>query len=143
MRAKLIHTAIGIAALLCSFACVLFACVIGAAPVFEGGKGYEFYMGANSSSLVVPSNNPALDKLLLGKVAGEKAEYENIDIKLLEARFHARLQFIEEACGVTNYYYRSPDLGDCVYLNGYAVNLHIAVSGSRAAAGTPLIFGGI
>lgn len=143
MRGRLIHTIVGVAAVLGCFACALFAfALLRLSPAFEKGTGYEFYLGANSSSLMVKSDCPAWDKLRLGRVAGEKTEYENAEREQIESKFHARLLFTEEACGVVNYYYYSPDLGACVYVNGYCVNLHIAVSQSRTAVGTPLIFGG-
>lgn len=142
MRGRLIHMLIGSAAVLCCFVCALFAVILRSSPVFEKGTNYEFYLGADSSSPIVSSDRPAFDKLRLGKVAGEKTEYESADLSALENRYRARLLFTEEVCGTVNYYFYSPELGDCVYLNGYAVNLHIAVAGMRTAVGTPLIFGG-
>ena len=60
----------------------------------------------------------------------------------LKEKYRAELLFTEESCGVVNYYMYSPLLGNCVFLNGYAVNLHVAVGAEQTAAGTPLVFGG-
>lgn len=125
-------------------ACVLAVCVFRYLPVFGQAESYRFYLGASSSARSFASESPLIDKLMAERVAGESAEYRGDRYAELKELFRARLLFREEACGVVNYYLYSPYLGDCVYLNGYAVNLHIAVekSGERTAAGTPLIFGG-
>lgn len=125
--------------------CAAFGCALLRAPVFEGGERYEFYLGASSSQTIVPSQTPARDKLLLSGlsgVAGESARYEGDCAAEIAARFGAKLQFTEEACGVVNYYMYAPALGGGVRLNGKTVNLHIAVGNGQTAAGTPLIFGG-
>lgn len=112
------------------------------APAFENGKDYTFYLGANSSAQAVSSNNPALDKLLLGNVKGESVRYEGNRYALLKEKYQAELLFTEEVCGIVNYYLYSSDFCGAVELNGCAVNLHIAVSGEETVIGTPLIFGG-
>lgn len=122
--------------------CVLFAAFLSLSPVFEGGTGYELYLGASSSALTVRTENPALDKFLLGNVAGESVRYEGNRLEEIAKKYHAEVLFTEEAAGVVNYYCYSSYLGGCVLLDGYAVNLHIAVSAEQTAAGTPLIFGG-
>lgn len=122
-------------------ACALCALVLLHAPVFERGEGYEIYYGASSSALVKTTSSPALDKAL-GGVRGESVRYDGDRREEIEARYRAKLLFTEEVCGVTNYYYHSPLLGEGVEVNGATVNLHVAVSASRTAAGTPLIFGG-
>lgn len=123
-------------------ACALFAFSLKSSPVFENGDRYEFYLGVSSSAPVVSSQNPALDKLLLGYTAGESVRYEGDRREELCEKFRAELLFCEEAGGAVNYYCYSPLLGDPVFVNGYAVNLHVAVRGGNTAAGTPLIFGG-
>lgn len=122
-------------------ACALFACVLRAAPAFEGGEYYEFYLGASSSSLVLPSENPARDKLFL-RTAGESVRYEGNRWEELKIRYRAEVLFTEEAGGVTNYYCYSPCFTKSVSIGGYTVNFHVAVSAERTAAGTPLVFGG-
>ena len=121
--------------------CALFVLLLILSPVFAGGSGYELYTCATSSSQIIHTEHPFLEKLTL-RVRGESARYEgDKSAELIEA-FRARLLFCEEACGVKNYYLYSPFLGEGVAVNGYTVNLHIAVSGEQTAAGTPLIFGG-
>ena len=123
---------------------VLAVCVARHLPAFGQAESYRFYLGASSSATSFSSDSPLKDKLTAAGIAGESAEYEGNRIAELKELFRARLLFQEEACGVVNYYLYSPLLGACVYLNGYAVNLHIAVKedGTRTAAGTPIIFGG-
>lgn len=128
-------------AALCAVAAV-FAVLLIHAPVFEKGESYELYFGANSSALSAYTQNPLLDKLLLGGVAGESVRYTGDRYEEIKERFSAELLFTEEACGVVNYYLYSPMLGGGVLLCGQTVNLHVAVSGEQTAAGTPLIFGG-
>ena len=78
---------------------------------------------------------------------------ESVEVLLTEAdgfvesaleRYGAAVQFVEEVDGVTSYYCYSPYLARKVFLQGRAVNLHIAVRESDGAAvvGTPIIFGG-
>lgn len=125
-----------------SAACALFACVLRSAPAFEGGEHYEFYLGASSAALILPSENPARDKLLLGGTAGESVRYEGDRWEELKIRYRAEVLFTEEAGGVTNYYCYSPCFTESVWIGGYFVNFHVAVSAERTAAGTPLVFGG-
>lgn len=111
-------------------------------PRFERGEGYELYRGTSSSSPIVQTASPFLDKLRMGGAAGESVRYEGDRAEELAASFRARLVFSEEQGGVKNYYLFSPFLGEGVELCGKRVNLHIAVRENRTAAGTPLIFGG-
>lgn len=112
------------------------------APVFEGGYGYEFYLGESSSAQIVRTPSPALQKLFLCGVRGESVRYEGDVSQELLSRFRAEVVFSEEADGVLNLYCRSPLLREEIALCGHAVNLHIAVGRGQTAAGTPLIFGG-
>lgn len=130
--------AVLVGAVVCVFS-LLFLCH---SPVFERGTAYELYYGANSSSLMKATKNPVLDKVFSAGVAGESVRYEGDRREEIEARYQAKLLFTEEAAGVTNYYYFSPVLGRGVTLYGHEVNLHVAISSSGTAAGTPLIFGG-
>jgi len=142
MRGKLLHAALAAVTVLCAALCAVFAYALRTSPAFERGEDYTFYMGASSSSLSVSSENPALDKLLLHGVAGESTRYFGDRYEDLKEKYRAELLFTEEACGVVNYYMYSPLLGNCVFLNGYAVNFHVAVGAEQTAAGTPLVFGG-
>lgn len=49
---------------------------------------------------------------------------------------------VQESADVTDYYYYSAYLSGGVTVAGVPVNLHIAVRGSAASVGSPLIFGG-
>lgn len=122
--------------------CAVFSLLLTRSPVFERGESYELYHGANSSSLLTVTDRPVYDKLLFQSLAGESVRYTGNRYEALKTRFRARLLFTEEAAGVTNYYLYSPLLGSGVALAGYSVNLHVAVSETQTAAGTPLIFGG-
>lgn len=120
-------------------ACGAFAYALTRSPVFDG-EGYELYTGTSSAGVIV-TDAPAAVKLTL-PVAGESARWEGDRAAELLERFDAKVLFCEEVCGTRNYYCSSPLLGEGVLLRGVRVNLHIAVSGSRTAAGTPVIFGG-
>ncbi len=135
-------TAGGILTLLsCALLLLLFLFIL-RAPLFAGGKNYVFYTGNSSSAQQIFSQNPALDKLTLGNIKGESAEYDGNRLQEIVKTFQARLVFCEEACGVKNYYFYSERLSSAVYLNGEAVNLHVALRESSTAVGSPLIFGG-
>ncbi len=129
----------GIAIIGACIACGAFAYALTRSPVFDG-KDYELYTGTSSDEIIV-TDTPAIDKFVT-PVAGESARWEGDRAAELLERFDARVLFCEEVCGTRNYYCSSPLLGEGVLLRGVRVNLHIAVSGSRTAAGTPVIFGG-
>ena len=139
---RFIYGTFGTLFVLVAVACGVFLFVLLRAPAFEQGESYTFYMGKNSSSLVIFSDCPALEKLILGDVKGESVQYSGNQFYELKTKFRAKLLFTEESCGVTNYYLYSPVLGGGVLINGQPVNLHIAVSAEKTVAGTPLIFGG-
>lgn len=136
---RIMGTVKGIAAIGACFVCGMFAYALTRSPVFDG-EGYELYTGTSSAEVIV-TDAPAAVKLTL-PVAGESARWEGDRAAELLERFDARVLFCEEVCGTRNYYCSSPLLGEGVLLRGVRVNLHIAVSGSRTAAGTPVIFGG-
>ena len=120
--------------------CIVFAYALVHAPVFERGERYEFYVGTSSEEVVL-ANSP-LEKLFLKNIKGESVRYSGDRAEALMGRFHAKILFTEEAAGVTNYYCYTSQLKGGVLLNGYCVNLHIAVGNEQTAAGTPVIFGG-
>ena len=113
-----------------------------ARALFEGGYGYEFSRGASSSAGIERAEDPVLYKLLT-PVAGESVRYAGDRYEALKAQFGAELCFTEEACGVKNYYLYAPRLGGGIRMGEHVINLHIAVSGSQTAVGSPVIFGGI
>lgn len=138
---KLFHACIAFATVALSLGAFVFTLLLYRAPAFEKGNGYELYFGASSSAQCIRTEHPLLYKLTCAP-KGESVRYEGERYEELKEKFGATLLFTENVCGVTNYYLYSPLLGEPVLLNGYAVNLHLAVSGEQTAAGTPLIFGG-
>ena len=120
--------------------CLVVVYALAKSPVFERGERYEFYTGTSSDQIVL-ARSP-LEKLTLSNIKGESVRYEGDRAQELISRFQAKILFIEEAAGVVNYYCYSPFLEGAVELRGERVNLHIATSGERTAAGTPIIFGG-
>lgn len=132
---------LGILTVLGVVLCAAFCYLLLRAPVFEKGESYTFYLGRSSSALMKETDRPALQKIFLD-VKGESAVFEGDRLEELEEKFHARLLFTEEAAGIKNYYFFSPDLGAGVKIGNDTVNLHIALGRGRTAAGTPLIFGG-
>ena len=120
--------------------CLIFAYALIHSPVFQRGERYEFYTGTSSGGIISASS--PLEKLTLSGVKGESVRYDGDRAEELLALFQAKVLFVEEAAGVTNYYCYAPALESAVSLNGHCVNLHIAVNGEKTAAGTPVIFGG-
>lgn len=132
----------GLCIIAAAFAAGAFAYLLTRAPLFEGGYGYEFSRGASSSAGIERAEDPVLYKLLT-PVAGESVRYAGDRYEALKAQFGAELCFTEEACGVKNYYLYAPRLGGGIRMGEHVINLHIAVSGSQTAVGSPVIFGGI
>ena len=120
--------------------CLLFVYALLHSPVFQKGERYEFYTGTSSDDIITATS--PLEKLLLTGIKGESVRYDGDRVEELLAHFGARVLFVEEAAGVTNYYCYAPALGNAIVLNGQRVNLHIARSSAKTAAGTPVIFGG-
>lgn len=139
---RIVHTIKTALVILGAIVCAAFVFVLVLSPVFPKGERYELYLGESSSALCVETDTPFLDKLRLGGVRGESVRYNGDCAEELISRYHARVLHVETVCGVTNYYCYTPLLGNSVCVDGYGVNLHIAVSGAQTAAGTPLIFGG-
>ena len=84
----------------------------------------------------------------LSRVRGESVHFEigagekETLAKDVAKVYGAEIVAIEEACGVISYYAYAPKFQGGVLVNGKRVNLHIAVSETQAAVGTPIIFGG-
>ena len=138
---KILNSCKAFAVIFLSLGAALFALLLYRAPVFTKGEGYELYFGTSSSAQCVRTEHPALLKLQYS-IKGESVRYAGNKYEEIKEQFDATLLFTECVNGVTNYYMYSPRLGDTVSIGGYAVNLHVAVSGEQTAAGTPLIFGG-
>ena len=139
---RFFYGACGVGVMLLSLAAGAFVFALSRTPVFADGEGYEISAGASSSAAIVQTDDAFAYKLFHA-AAGESVRYEGDVAARLIKEFSAKLCFYEQACGVSHYYLYTPRLGEGVFLNGYAVNLHIAVRGERTVAGTPLIFGGV
>lgn len=124
-----------------AFGCALFLYALFRAPAFETGSVYSYYLGT-SSAPIITTQNAALTKFTLGNLNGEGTCYAGDHYEKIKEKFAAELLFQEEAAGVINYYMYSPKLSGGVSINGYLVNLHVAVTGEQTKVGTPIIFGG-
>lgn len=116
------------------------------APLFAGAQSYLFYSRSASSQAEIvwadAEDAARVRRSLFGRT-GESAVFDSAEGALAQAEeYGAQLLFCERAGDVTNYYYYSPRLGGCVYVAGFAVNLHVALRGEGGCAGSPLIFGG-
>ena len=105
-----------------------------------------FYLDA-TSSFALRSNQITLENF--NRVRGESVRFERLEEKSAEeiaretlALYGAELLFCEKACGVESFYAFSPQLFQGVLVNGRTVNLHIAVSETAVAVGSPMIFDG-
>ncbi len=132
----------GLLSAACALLCGVFLYVLCRAPVFAAGERYTLYLGDSSSARMVAAEDPLLAKLRLGNVRGESVQYDGDRYEELKERYRAVLLFTETAGGTTNYYLYSPLIRGGIGFGGHTVNLHIAVSGEKTAAGTPVIFGG-
>lgn len=114
---------------------------VGAA--FTKGEGHAYYIGSASSVATVYESASALPaELIFIGVRGESAYMPGGDRAALEKQYSAELLFEERAGDTVNYYYYSPSFHSFIYINGFAVNMHIAVRGNDLSIGTPIIFGG-
>lgn len=114
---------------------------VGAA--FTKGEGHAYYIGSSSSQAAVYESARALPAgLVFSCVGGESAYMCGAERTALEEEYSATLLFEEKAGDTVNYYYYSPLFHTFIYINGFAVNLHIAVRGEKLCIGTPIIFGG-
>lgn len=114
----------------------------GVGAAFEGGKNHVYYLSSSSESTALVSENALPARLLYSSVGGESAAFTGATREEIEKEYSAVLVLEESAAGVNNYYYYSPLFSRFVYINGLAVNFHIAEDGELLVAGTPIIFGG-
>lgn len=85
----------------------------------------------------------------LARVKGESVRFgidagetpEEIAKRIAE-QYGAEILFAEEACGVVSYYCHTDDWTESVEIGGERVNLHVAVSETQCAVGTPIVFDG-
>lgn len=57
-------------------------------------------------------------------------------------KFDAKILLQESTSDVISYYCYTPRWQETIFVRGYTVNLHIAVSKDRVVVGAPIIFGG-
>lgn len=114
----------------------------GAGSAFGDGEKHVYYLSSSSESAAVASDNAIPALFLYSSVGGESAAFTDKTRREIEEEYSASLLFKESSAGVNNYYYYSPRFSRFVYINGVAVNFHIAEDGELLVAGTPIIFGG-
>ena len=114
--------------------------------LFDGAQSYTFYAQSESSQaqIILADASEALAvKWSIASLTGESARYESAEDAFAQAeKYRAELMIVRTVQDVTDYYYYSPCLGGGVDLEGKRINLHIAVRGTSANIGSPLIFGG-
>lgn len=79
----------------------------------------------------------ALDEYKGGRYASSEQLAET-----LAREFDAEILIKEEACGVTSYYCHTALWQDEIFVEGQAINLHIAIGEKNCVVGAPIIFGG-
>ncbi len=142
----------GVTACLKSWAAVALAVlIVGVGMLFKGSAlskidGERTYYLHSASSWA--SCKSELDLLDLPFVKGESvsvtvADGVNFAQGIIQT-YEAEVLFVEETADAVSYYCFSPNISNCISLNGRAVNLHIAVAVQRESVvvGTPIIFGG-
>ena len=110
-----------------------------------------FFLGSASSQALIKTELILSD---LSKVKGECVSFaletyeggryllsDDIASAIAE-EFDAKILIKEEVADVTSYYCYTPRWGDEILLAGQPINLHVAVSKTQCAVGTPIIFGG-
>ncbi len=104
-----------------------------------------FYLDSPSSQGVRKEQLSPLD---IFRVEGESVRFartgegEDELVTRIRDMFGARVMFSETACGVTSYYCYVSEWDNGIDLNGEVINLHIALSETACAVGTPIIFDG-
>ncbi len=103
-----------------------------------------FYLDSPSSQCLIKKNLSLFD---IPRVTGECVRFplsreKNEVVTDILSRYSASVLFEERIDGVTSYYCHTGDWGGGVWLNGRQVNLHIALSDTQCAVGSPIIFGG-
>lgn len=137
--------------------CTLTALALGIALLFGGFTYAEssvllnetqgarvYYLDSASSQSLIKTELALCD---LPRIRGESvwfAHTENVK-SLAEKIFQdygAEIAFVEESDDVISYYGYARGLGKPIFVQGHAVNLHVAATEARCVVGTPIIFGG-
>lgn len=135
------------------FACACFALVcalcrtanVSRLRAFDGARAFYLHSASSQSLMKTTLGLSDIDDIRGESVTIERTfsdgERTAFVAEILE-KYDAEI-IIEEACGeVVSYYCYTPNFRERVYVNGKAVNLHIAIAANRAALGVPLVFGG-
>lgn len=82
----------------------------------------------------------------LGNVSGECLFFDcalpREEVEKTLKRLRAEFSFSESGEDFSNYYFYSPLLPECVYVNGRRVNLHLSFAKGKTSLAYPLAFGG-
>lgn len=103
-----------------------------------------FYLDSPSSQGLIKSKLRLYD---VSRVRGESVSFTHQDepqslaLQIFQD-YGGEVAFVEKVGDVISYYGYAQDLGNALCLDGYAVNLHVAVTEGRCVVGTPIIFGG-
>lgn len=140
----------GISALLATlFACVFCFCITSGnvckLSKIEGKR--TFYLDSASSQSLRKS---VLEFTDFFRVKGESVRFDLHEIsrnvqmlaREIAESYHAEILFVEETGGTLSFYCYTPWLYQGVCVQGKTVNLHIAVSQTQCAVGSPIIFDG-
>ncbi len=110
-----------------------------------------FFLDSASSQALVKTQLSIAD---LGRVKGEcvyvdlqayeggRYEMKEEIVRGILNRYQAKLLFTEGTDGACSYYAYTPLFAEGLSLQGVRINLHVAISQTQCAVGTPIIFGG-
>lgn len=136
-------TALVSLALVCLFALGFYAANVSKLGEIAGER--TFYLDSPSSQGVRKGSLSLLD---IFRVEGESVRFARTEeteeeiVARIRDTYGAKLLFSESACGVTSYYCYVKSWQNGIDIEGVTVNLHIAVSKTACAVGTPIIFDG-
>ena len=103
-----------------------------------------FYLNSFSSQSLIKSRLRFYD---LSRICGESVSFthqtepHSLALQIFQ-EYGGEVVFVEKVGDVLSYYGYAQGLRDTLCLDGYAVNLHVAVTDERCVVGTPIIFGG-
>lgn len=125
---------------------------VGAVTKLSALTGERVYFLHSASSQGLKKTELALRDL--DKVKGECVRFDRKDYeggryaskeemaRAIAEKFHAEIRVVEEVLGVTSYYCYVSAWTEELFVDGQAVNLHIALSKEECVVGTPIIFDG-
>ncbi len=104
-----------------------------------------FYLDSDSSQGLRKTELSLRD---YARITGESVRFARGDGEAEEiardiaARYSAEILFSESVAGVISFYCYTSVWDNGIQINGQTVNLHVAVSETQCAVGTPIIFDG-